>query len=419
MLKRTALFNKHKKYGAIFGEFGGYEMPLWLKNGAKKEHYAVLLSAGIFDTSHMATLLIKGTKSRDLLQFITAKDLNRAIGKDKKPLENNHSVYSVYLDENGCVVDDTIIFQLDQNMYISVVNASMGDKIIQHINKFNKDNVEIINYTDRVGKIDLQGILSVKALFSILEEPSNLIEMKYFTFKGFFNKDFTASGKILTKMGYPILVSRTGYTGEIGFEIFVDSKYVEDLWESLLNNTNLEVLPCGLAARDSLRTGAMLPLSHQDIGNWPFLNNPWTFVLPFNDDKKTFTKKFLGDDALLKNIGFDEYTYPFLGFDLRKVPSNGGSIVLDNNGDQIGVTLTCVTEPSIDRYNDRICCINDSQKPENLNIRGLSCGFVKVNKIMKIGDKIKLSDGKRTINVEIVNTIRPNLTARKAISNFL
>jgi len=72
------------------------------------------------------------------------------------------------------------------------------------------------------------------------------------------------------------------------------------------------------------------------------------------------------------------------------VPSNGGSIVIDNKGDQIGITLTCVTEPSIDRYNDRIYCINDSQKPENLNIRGLSCGFVKVNKILKIGDKIKL-----------------------------
>jgi aminomethyltransferase len=419
MLKRTSLFNQHKKYGAIFGEFGGYEMPLWLKNGAKKEHFAVLLSAGIFDTSHMSTLLIKGEKSRELLQCLTAKDLNRTTGKEKKPLSNNQSVYSVYLDENGYVIDDTIIFQLDNNRYISVVNASMGEKIIQHINKFNNDNIEIIDYTDKIGKIDLQGILSVKALYNLLKEPSFICDMKYFTFRGSFNENTSNGDKVLTKMGYPILVSRTGYTGEIGFEIFVDSKYVEDLWESLLNNTNLEVLPCGLAARDSLRTGAMLPLSHQDIGNWPFLNNPWTFVLPFNDDKKTFTKKFLGDDALLKNIGFGEYTYPFLGFDLRKVPSNGGSIVLDNNGEQIGVTLTCVTEPSIDRYNDRIYCINDSQKPENLNIRGLSCGFVKVKKIMKLGDKIKLSDGKRTIDVEIVNALRPNLTARKAITNFL
>ena len=419
MLKRTALFNKHKKYGAFFGEFGGYEMPLWLKNGTKKEHYAVLMSAGIFDTSHMSTLLINGTESRDLLQYLTAKDLDRAIGKEKKPLSNNKSVYSLYLNKNGHVIDDTIIFQLDKNSYISVVNASMGEKIIQHINKFNNGSIEIIDCTGNIGKIDLQGVLSVKALYTLLKDPSFLDDMKYFTFKGSFNKNTSNGDNLLTKNGYPLLVSRTGYTGEIGFEIFVDIEYVEDLWESLLNNTNIEILPCGLAARDSLRTGAMLPLSHQDIGNWPFLNNPWTFVLPFNDDKKTFTKKFLGDDALLKNIGFDEYTYPFLGYDLRKVPSNGGSIVLDNNGKQIGITLTCVTEPSIDRYNDRIYCINDSQKPDDLNIRGLSCGFVKVNKIMKIGDKIKLSDGKRTINVEIVNTIRPNLTARKAISNFL
>lgn len=419
MLKRTALFDQHKKYGALFGEFGGYEMPLWLKNGAKKEHYAVLLRAGIFDTSHMSTLLIEGTKSRDLLQYLTAKDLDRAIGKDKKPLNNNQSVYSVYLNEDGCVIDDTIIFQLDKNRYISVVNASMGEKIVKHINKFYKDDIEIIDYTDKIGKIDLQGVLSVKALYNLLKDPSFLHNMRYFTFKGSFNKSTLSGDKVLTKMGYPILLSRTGYTGEIGFEIFVDIEYVEDLWESLLNNTNLEVLPCGLAARDSLRTGAMLPLSHQDIGNWPFLNNPWTFVLPFDENKKAFTKKFLGDNSLLRNIDMDEYTYPYLGFDLRKVPSNGGSIVLDNKGDQIGLTLTCVTEPSIDRYNDRIYCINDSQKPENLNIRGLSCGFVKVNKILKIGDKINLSDGKRVIQTEVVNTIRPNLTARKAIYNFL
>jgi aminomethyltransferase len=418
MLKRTSLFNEHKKHGALFGEFGGYEMPLWLKNGAKNEHFAVLLRAGIFDTSHMSTLLLKGKKSRDLLQYLTAKDLDRAIGKDKKPLSDNQSVYSVYLNENGHVIDDTIIFQFDKNSYISVVNASMGEKIIQHINNFNNENIKIIDYTDKIGKIDLQGVLSVKALYNLLKDPSFLHDMRYFTFKGSFNEDTSNGNNVLTKNGYPVLISRTGYTGEIGFEIFVDIKYVEDLWESLLNNTNLEILPCGLAARDSLRTGAMLPLSHQDIGNWPFLNNPWTFVLPFDESKKTFTKKFLGDYALL-NSNYREYTYPFLGFDLRKVPSNGGSIVLDNKGDQIGVTLTCVTEPSIDRYNDRIYCINDSQKPENLNIRGLSCGFVKVNKILKIGDKINLSDGKRVIQTEVVNTIRPNLTARKAISNFL
>lgn len=418
MLKKTHLYNIHIKHGALFGEFGGYTMPLWFKNGAKNEHYAVLLSAGIFDTSHMSTLLLKGTKSRELLQYLTAKDLNKAIGKDKKPLQNNHSVYSVYLDENGCVIDDTIIFQLDSDQYISVVNASMGEKIIGHINKFKRNNnVEIIDYTDKIGKIDLQGVLSVKTLFSILKDPSFLYDMKYFTFKGFFNDNNRSDNVVLTRMGYPILVSRTGYTGEIGFEIFVDDEYVEDLWANLLNSKFAEILPCGLAARDSLRTGAMLPLSHQDIGNWKFLNNPWTFVLPFDESKKTFTKKFLGDSALL-NAKFNEYTYPFLGFDLRKVPSNT-SIVLDSKNDQIGVVLTCVTEPSIDRHSGHICCITDNKKPENLQTKGLSCGFVKVNKKLNTGDRIKLSYNKRIIEAETVNAIRPNLTARKAISNFI
>lgn len=418
MLKKTYLYNTHKKNGASFKEFGGYEMPLWFKSGAKEEHFAVLLRAGLFDTSHMSTIIIRGKSSRSLLQKLTTKDLERAIGKNKLPLDNLSSVYSVYLDENAHVIDDTIIFQLDNNLYISVVNASMNKKIVPHFEHFN-ENCEIIDLSDKIGKIDLQGPLSVKTLCNILETPQLLYDMKPFTFKGYFNKVFSNDNSaVFTKKGYPILVSRTGYTGEIGFEIFVDLEYIEDLWFSLSEKRGETVEYCGLAARDTLRVGAKLPLSHQDIGEWPFVNNPWTFVLPYNEDKTGFTKDFLGATKLLNNK-YNEYTYPFVGFDLRKVPSGGKALVLDKNNNEIGTVLTCVTEPSIDRYNHKIYTITSPDKPEDLQIKGLSSGFIKVNRKLDLNDRVYLKYGKRVIEVEIVNTIRSNLTARKKITNFL
>ena len=132
--------------------------------------------------------------------------------------------------------------------------------------------------------------------------------------------------------GTPILLSRTGYTGEFGFEIFLAPDKLQILWLRLLEAGHAHGIdPCGLAARDSLRAGAVLPLSHQDIGHWPFINHPWPFALPYTADQSAFTKDFMGRNALEAASDAD-YTHAFVGMDLRKINAGEGSRVLDAEG---------------------------------------------------------------------------------------
>jgi aminomethyltransferase len=182
--------------------------------------------------------------------------------------------------------------------------------------------------------------------------------------------------------------------------------------------SDFELVPCGLAARDSLRGGAVLPLSHQDIGPWPFINHPWHFALPFNDDQTAFTKTFIGDQALL-TIEASEYTYPFAGSDFRKVSVEDPAVVLDSEGHEIGRVLTCVTDMGIGRHGDRIYCIASPDKPEEFKPKGLRCGFVKVKSKMAPGQIVEIKDNRRKLKVTIVDDIRPDRTARRPIAEML
>ena len=215
------------------------------------------------------------------------------------------------------------------------------------------------------------------------------------------------------------MLSRTGYTGEFGFEIFINPDNIERAWKMALEaGKNFELTVCGLAARDSLRAGAVLPLSHQDIGPWPFINNPWSFAIPFNNDRTGFTKKFIGDQAL-KGIEEPEHTYPFAGFDMRKVSPDDSTVVTDSDSSEIGVVLTCVTDMAIGRVEGKIYSVASPDKPDGFNPKGLSCGFIRVTKKLSGGDTVELKDGRRTIKVAIVDDIRPDRTARRAIKNML
>ena len=165
----------------------------------------------------------------------------------------------------------------------------------------------------------------------------------------------------------------------------MDPLHLVNVWGMLLDiGEEFGLMACGLAARDSLRTGAMLPLSHQDVGAWPFINHPWHFALPFNSNETGFTKPFVGDTSLL-NISHPEYTYPVAGDNLCKVCSTDQSVVLDSDENAIGSVLTCVTDMGIDRYKDKIYSIASPDKPEGFAPHGLCCGFVKVNKKLDIG----------------------------------
>ena len=165
-------------------------------------------------------------------------------------------------------------------------------------------------------------------------------------------------------------------------------------------------------AQESVRAGS------QDIGDWPFINHPWHFALPFNYDKTHFTKPFIGDKSLL-NVNQPEYTYPIAGDNVCKVRSADQPVVLDAVENAIGSVLTCVTDMGIGWYKDKIYSVSSPDKPPGFTPHGLCCGFVKVKKKLEPGQTLFLQDKRRTIRVRVVNDIRPHRTARQPINEML
>lgn len=414
--KKTVLHGWHVGQGASMALFGNYDMPLWYKTGAKAEHLAVISAAGIFDTSHMAAVTVRGQGARALLQLCLSKDLETCIG-GKSVLVDGRCVYGIFLAEDGTVIDDAILYQLRSDSFMVVVNAGMGAAIAAHLKKYaGKEDVAIDDLSDRVGKMDIQGPLAAIILQEVLADASTVFShLPYFSFKGGFGQVVSENSVTLTD-GTPVLVSRTGYTGEFGFELFVAIDRLLPLWTMLLEaGKDKGLLACGLAARDSLRAGAVLPLSHQDIGAWPFLNNPWQFAVAWNADMNAFTKTFIGGPALL-NSRWQKYTLPFAGFDPRKINAGEGSFVTSESGERLGTILTCTTDMAIGRVDGAIISVAGSS---SFQAKGLCCGFVLLEQLCAPGEKVVLTDGKRKIVVEICADVRPNRTARKPLDKML
>ena len=439
-LKTTPIHSRHIALGANMADFAGFEMPLWYDSGIRREHLNVLSSAGLFDTAHMSELLVAGPAALPLLEHCFTRPLER--------LQTMRCAYGGFLDESGCCLDDAVVYPFSPGLWMICVNAGMGDPIARHLKSVQEklklnNGLFIQDVTAEISKIDIQGPASAKILAELLGAPDKIFHhFPYFSFQGKLSgiacRSFTrfpelqkSENEIQNTENHPVnmkrdseeipvLLSRSGYTGEFGFEIFVNVQHMATLWDDILNaGSSFGILPCGLGARDSLRTSALLPLSHQDIGPFPFIRHPWEFALPFNTDRSGFTKSFLGDQALLAAAKNAEYTLPFAGFSPRKTGNGPDSVVCSENGQQIGHVLSCTTDMSISRLNDEIVGTRTRKLPENFKIRGLSCGFVKVNQSLQPGSRIFLAEKKRSIEVEIRTEIRPDLSARKSIQTFL
>lgn len=405
-LRTTPLHATYRELGATLSPFGGWEMPLWYKAGAIREHLSVVQHAGLFDTSHMDHLVIEGEKARDFLNYAFTRDLaDAAIGR---------CLYGAFLDDNGHCLDDGLIYPMADNRFVVVINASQAEPICAHLLTLpGAGAVNIFQPEKRLVKLDLQGPASPRILKRLVANHDEVFaRFPYFTFKGDF--DMSASNVELVD-GIPVLISRTGYTGEVGFELFLPAESGQTVWNLILNSSDADqVLPCGLAARDSLRTGAVLALSHQDIGPWPFINHPWRFALPFGNDGKTFTKKFHGDSAL--DADKAAHTLPFVGFDPRRVDPHDAVVIHD--GKEIGTVTTVVSDMAVGRVGENIVSLSSPDKPADWNPKGLACGFVRVDSALPIGTEIALKDKRRTIKAVISADIRPARTARMALSRF-
>jgi aminomethyltransferase len=278
----------------------------------------------------------------------------------------------------------------------------------------------VTDLTDQLGKMDIQGLAAAKILGRVLADPQAVFaRMPYFSFKGHYDPASPLADAVKLDDGTPILLSRTGYTGEFGFEIFLAPDKIRKLWERLLDAGRTDgIKPCGLAARDSLRAGAVLPLSHQDIGHWPFINHPWPFALPFTADQTGFTKVFIGS-AALENPDETVFTQAFVGKDLRKIAAGEGSTVIDADGREIGTVLTCATDMGIGRHEGEIFSLASPGRPESFKARGLCCGFVKVDRKLALGEHVDLADSRRKITVTITDDVRPDRTARKPMKEMV
>ena len=414
MLHQTALHATHQALGANLVDFGGWDMPLWYPTGAVKEHLAVIRAAGLFDIGHMAGLLLSGKDVFEALQWAFTKDLS---------LSGPRAAYGAFLDVNGGVTDDAIAYPLSEGRYFVVLNVGKGERIAAQLQSWaeaNGKDLVIRNMQGAYAKLDLQGPAAVRVFAKLLADPAAAYDgLTYFKFKGDIELE---KSSVKLADGTPIFLSRTGYTGEQGFEIFVPYDKALAVWNAILEAGKDEgVIPCGLAARDSVRAGAMLPLSQQDIGPWPFVNNPWPFTLP-KDAEGRWTKNFQGRDALEAAVaaGTAPYTYAYCGYDPRKVTSPDHSthpqVLLD--GEVIGDVLTCVADVSIGRVDGRILSIASPDKPEGFAPKGLICGFIRVNRPLAMGTALQLADQRRKLKVEVVADVRPARTARKKLGSL-
>ncbi|WP_221565522.1 glycine cleavage system aminomethyltransferase GcvT [Alkalihalobacillus sp. TS-13] len=243
-LQRTPLFELYKEYGAKVIDFGGWELPVQFSS-IKEEHEAVRTKAGLFDVSHMGEITVKGEEAEDFLQYVMTNDVSK--------LKEGGAQYTAMCYEDGGTVDDLLVYKRGEGDYLLVVNAANTEKDYDWLVKNQKGNVEIQNISNEVAQLALQGPQAEEVLQKLTEY--DLSQIGFFKFA----EDVEIDG---TKA----LVSRTGYTGEDGFEIYCDSEDAAKIWKTILEaGKEAGVLPIGLGARDTLRFEARLALYGQEL----------------------------------------------------------------------------------------------------------------------------------------------------------
>ena len=243
-LKKVALNDIHENLGAKMVPFAGYNMPVRYSSD-KEEHLTVRNGVGIFDVSHMGEFMLEGPGALDLIQRVTTNDAEKLVV--------GQAQYSCLPNENGGIVDDLLVYRLEDEKYMLVVNASNIEKDWNWIMKYNTSQVNMANLSDSMSLFAVQGPKATEALQSLTS--SNLNDIKFYTFVV---NDFA---------GVPdVIISATGYTGAGGFEIYVDNQYATQVWDRIMEAGEAQrIKPIGLGARDTLRLEMGFCLYGNDI----------------------------------------------------------------------------------------------------------------------------------------------------------
>ena len=246
-LLKTPLYEEHIKAQGKMVEFAGYSLPVQYPTGVIKEHMAVRTACGLFDVSHMGEIICEGDDA--------LANINMLLSNDYSDLETNQARYSPMCNEHGGVVDDLIVYKEHDCKYFIVVNAANKDKDFTWMQKHAFGHVEFKDVSSEYAQLALQGPNSENILARIADK--NDIPQKYYTC------NFKAKIDDIE-----CIISRTGYTGEDGFEIYVASKYAPAIWNLLLENGKEDgLIPCGLGARDTLRLEAAMPLYGHEMND--------------------------------------------------------------------------------------------------------------------------------------------------------
>ncbi|CAG7638524.1 Aminomethyltransferase [Paenibacillus solanacearum] len=322
-LKRTPLFPLYSRYeGARCIDFGGWELPVQFA-GIQKEHDAVRKQAGLFDVSHMGEFMVSGPSAEAFLQHMMTNDVSR--------LEDGQAQYTLMCQPDGGVVDDLLVYRLAADRYMLVVNASNIDKDYEWLASHRIDGATLEDVSGDTALLALQGPHAADILARVTDAVTDGLAPFHFLPEA-------------TVCGVHALVSRTGYTGEDGFELYVAAADAQKLWLGLMETgAPLGLVPAGLGARDTLRFEAKLPLYGQELSST---------ITPLEAGLGMFVKlgkpAFIGRDALLKQKE-QGLTRKLVGIEMidRGIPRSHYPVLAD--GRPIGEVTTGTQSPSLKR----------------------------------------------------------------------
>ena len=313
--KRTCLYDKHVKQGALISPFGGFDMPIQYST-IIDEHQAVRTDCGVFDVSHMGEVTVKGAEAERYVQHIFTNDVSK--------IEAGQILYGMMLYDNGGTVDDLLVYKMAENDFFLVVNAANIDKDWEWMQKQSEGfNIELLNRSEDYGQIAVQGPNAETVVEEVLGIACK--ELTFYTVKTIGD----------------VIVSRTGYTGEDGFEIYASHNYICDCWDKLMESGRCK--PCGLGCRDTLRFEVGLPLYGDELS---------ADISPVMAGLSMFCKldkeEFVGKDALVdqKTNGVAK---KLVGIELegKAIPRHGYTVLKD--GEPVGEVTTGYHSISTDK----------------------------------------------------------------------
>lgn len=356
-LKRTPLYPYYQENNVKLVDFGSWALPIQFTK-LSDEHHTVRENVGLFDVSHMGEIKVFGKHATEWL--------NRLITNDVSKIAVNQAVYTLVTKEDGGILDDIIIFKLNESEYLLTPNASNTDKIWQWLTDHKEEDIELKNLSENIGLIAIQGPKAKEVVAEVFGEKA--LDIKNYHFLAEVSTaDFT-----------DVLLSRTGYTGEDGYECYVKWDETEALWKKFLEaGKAYNIKECGLGARDTLRLEAGMPLYGQDLSEeiTP-LEAGLRFAVKWDKPEP-----FIGQEALeeQKEAGT---TYLSRGFEvLDRGIAREGYPVFNEQDEEIGVVTSGTQSPTL----------------------GKSIGFMRIKKAgIKLGDTVKIQIRKNKVDAKVI-----------------